>query len=1079
MKAKFFLSVFCCLFALMAWSQTRTVSGRVLTDSTREALAGVTVTLKGTKRTLQTDNKGQFSIEVPDKGAVLVFTSVGYNRQEINVGGRTSLEIALTTSSTTLTDVVVVGYRTVQRRDLSASVSSVGARDLKDIPLNSAAEALNGRLAGVTATTAEGSPDAQVRIRVRGGMSITGDNSPLYIIDGVPVENALSTISPQDIQSIDVLKDAAATAIYGSRGANGVIIITTKGGRAGRAVVGFNTFYGVKKLAKELEVMSPYDYVYYQSERSRGSSTDSNNFVTNFGAWDKIGQYRGVGAKDWQKEVFGNTGYQTTSNVNLSGGNNKVTYNFGYTFNGDKAVVRKSDFNRHLVNLKGDYKITSFLRFGLSGRYSLQNVRGAGVSSESGSAYNRLRNAVKYRPFLSDGMTEDEQDPLADPNVGNNLTLTNPLLLANAEYRRKTTENKNATATLTFNITKNLTFRSVFGYDRNGVIDRQFSDSLSNLSIIQGSRKPVAGLDTTYRTTMTNSNVLIYTLKGLKKKHDLDFMIGEETVDERFEAHRNLFRNYANGTAYNDAFKNTDKGEPFAGYPRFQETRATLFSLFGHVGYGYKDKFLFSANLRADASSKFGAGKRTGYFPSGSFAWRLSKEQFLKNVRAISDLKLRLSYGKIGNNRIDNYQFLSIYSNNGTYYYGVNGQPVYGTYPVYLPNEDLQWESTVNRNVGLDIAFARNRFNLSVDYYYNTSDKLLLFRQIDPTWGYSGQQQNIGATTNKGVEIQLGAQIVKNKAFSWNANFNISFNKNRVDELAPGQTQFFPAASWGVSGQPTDYLVRIGEPVGSMYGLVTDGFYTTNDFNWDPATHIYTLKPGVVNSGGVTGVAQPGSIKFKDLNGDGKIDLDNDRQIIGNPNPKFTGGLNQQFTYKNWDASIFVNFSVGNDVYNANKIEFTNGYANNANMLAMMADRWKVVLPNGQTAQWVETRTIAGTAQQVVLGVSPEELSRLNANATIWQPLKGTGAFYPHSWAIEDGSFLRLNNVTLGYSVPLRDAFIKKLRFYFTGNNLAIITNYTGYDPEVSVRNNGLTPGLDYSAYPKSRSYIFGINASF
>jgi TonB-dependent starch-binding outer membrane protein SusC len=345
---------------------------------------------------------------------------------------------------------------------------------------------------------------------------------------------------------------------------------------------------------------------------------------------------------------------------------------------------------------------------------------------------------------------------------------------------------------------------------------------------------------------------------------------------------------------------------------------------------------------------------------------------------------------------------------------------------------------------------------------------------IAPTFGYSSQQQNVGKTSNRGVEFQLNGTVIQSKNFSWTSNFNVSFNKNRVEALAPGQTQFYPAASWGVSGQPTDYIVRVGDPVGSMYGLVTDGFYTTRDFDYSYQTGTYSLKPGVVNSGTVTGIAQPGSVKFKDLNGDGKIDLDNDRTIIGNPNPKFTGGFNNQFTYKRWDASVFVNFSVGSSVYNANKIEFTNGYANNANMLSIMADRWKTILPNGQTAQWVNGTTI--------YGIPPEQLERLNANATIWQPLRGTGAFYPHSWAIEDGSFMRLNNLTVGYSLPVGSIGrlkISKLRFYFTGNNLAIITRYTGYDPEVSVRNSSLTQNLDYSAYPKSRSYLLGVNATF
>jgi hypothetical protein len=404
---------------------------------------------------------------------------------------------------------------------------------------------------------------------------------------------------------------------------------------------------------------------------------------------------------------------------------------------------------------------------------------------------------------------------------------------------------------------------------------------------------------------------------------------------------------------------------------------------------------------------------------------------------------------------------------------------VIATYPPTLPNPNLQWESTVSRNAGLDLSLFKNRMNMSLDVYYNTSDKLLLDVNIAQTYGYTSQVQNVGKTSNRGVELQLGGTVIQGRNFSWTANFNISTNRNKVEALAPGQKQFFPDASWGVSGQPADYLVKVGEPLGSIYGLVTDGFYTTNDFTYDPYSRIYTLRAGVTNSGGVTGIAQPGSIKFKDLNGDGRIDLDNDRKIIGNANPKFTGGLNQAFTYKNWDASVFVNFSVGNDVYNANKIEFTNGYVNNANMLAIMSDRWKTVLPNGQTAEWVETRTINGTAQQVVLGVAPEELSRLNANARIWMPLKGTGAFYPHSWAVEDGSFLRLNNVTIGYTVPMGNKGIKKLRFYFTGNNLGIITAYTGYDPEVSVRNSQLTPGLDYSAYPKSRTYLFGVNAQF
>jgi TonB-dependent starch-binding outer membrane protein SusC len=1078
MKLKALLSMVFLLFCALAWSQNREITGRVVSDSSREALSGVTVSVKGGGSATTTDNEGRYRIRVPESGSPrLVFSYVGFGQKEVNVGSQSVIDVTLNALSAQLTDVVVIGYQTVRRKDLLASVSSVSARDLKDVPINSAAEALNGRLAGVTATTAEGSPDAQIRVRVRGGMSITGDNSPLYIVDGVQVENGLSTISPQDIQSIDVLKDAAATAIYGARGGNGVIVITTKSGRPGRVQVGYNGFVGVKYLPKKLEVMSPYEYVIYQVERSRGSSTDSTNFTRSFGTtWDTLANYRNVEAIDWQDEIFGKTGVTQTHNVTASGGSKKINFNFGYTYNDDKAIVINSSYKRHLFNLKGDYKITNKLRTGISTRFNHQDVFGAGVSSEQGSAYNRLRNAVKYRPFLSANQEIDDADPLAEPNVGNGLTLTNPIQLANAEFRNKTTDAYNVTTNANYNILKNLSFRSTFGYDHNNFVDRQFSDSITPYSVISGGRKPLAVLDTVTKQIITNSNVLTYSIKEFKNKHDFDILVGEETYDLRTEEQRNIFRDYPTYTPYENAFKETNLGVPFTGYPRESKYRYTSLSFFGRVNYSLLDRYLFSFNMRADGASKFAPGRQWGYFPAASFAWRVKNEKFMENVNAISDLKVRLGYGEVGNNRINDYLFLTTFKSDGQYYYGINNQPVNAYYPSSLVNPFLQWESTVNRNIGLDLGLFKGRLNMTVDLYHNTSDDLLLNVPIASTFGYSSQLQNVGKTSNKGVEVQLNSLIMKGaNNFSWNANFNISANRNQIEALGKNQQFFFPDASWGVSGQPTDYIQRIGDPVGSIWGLVTDGFYTVNDFDYNPATSVYTLKAGVVNSSAIIGVVQPGAIKFKDLNNDGKVDLDNDRTIIGNPTPKFYGGLNQQFTYKQWDASIFVNFSYGNDIYNANKIEFTNGYTPNANQLSLMEGRWRVVTETGETAQWINSSNQA-------VGISPDRLAALNANAQIWQPIRGAGAFYPHSWAIEDGSFIRLNNLTIGYTLPIKSISkvkMSKLRFYFTGNNLAILTNYTGYDPEVSVRNSPLTPGLDYSAYPKSRSFIFGINATF
>ncbi|MEN9349571.1 MAG: hypothetical protein RL372_549 [Bacteroidota bacterium] len=1051
------------------------VKGKVTSNNL--PLEGVSVTVKGGKEAgTVTDKNGQFKIVLQDGKSSLTFSYVGYADQTIAVNNKSTLNVSLVASAAETEEVVVIGYQTVKRKNVLASIASVSAKDLKDIPVNSAAEALNGRLAGVTATTAEGSPDADIRVRVRGGMSITGDNSPLYIVDGIQVENGLSAISPQNIQSIDVLKDAAATAIYGARGANGVIVISTKRGKPGKLQVSYNGFVGVKVLANKLKVLSPYEYVLYQSERSRGSSVDSVTFLKNFGSnWDTLNRYRFASPLDWQDEVLGRTGVTQTHNVSASGGTSKLTYNFGYTHNNDKAIILNSTYKRNLLNFSADYKLTNKIKVALTTRYTQTEVNGAGVSSDQGSSYARLRNAVKFRPYLSPNQDLDDADPLADPNVGNGLNLINPISLANAEYRRKSTEVANAAVSVTYNIAKNLTFKSTLGVDNSKLIDRQFSDSITPYSVISGSRKPIAQLDTATRKTLTNSNVLTYSVSKFKGKHDFDFLVGQETYDYRTESHTQLVRGFATFTAPDDAFGNLANGISFTGYPRFGKTRYTNLSFFSRINYAYDNKYYLTLNARADGASKFAPGKQWGYFPSASFAWRAKNEKFLKDVTAISDLKFRVGYGNVGNNRINDYLFLTTFRNDGGYYYGINNQPVNAYYSSGLVNEALQWESNESKNLGMDLSLFRDRITLSVDVYNNQAKNLLLNVPIASTYGYSTQLQNIGKTSNKGVEIQLGAVIAKKKDFTWNANFNISFNKNRVEALGQNQKLFYPAASWGVSGQPTDYIVRIGDPVGSMWGLVNNGFYTLNDFDYNTATGVYTLKPGISSNAAIIGTVQPGSIRFKDLDGDGVINIDRDRTIIGNPTPKFTGGLAQQFTYKNWDMSLFLNFSYGNQIYNANKVEFTNGYTGNSNMLDIMSNRWKIVNQFGKTMQWVN-------ASNQAVGAPPAEIQALNANANIWMPIKSSGAFYPSSWAIEDGSFLRVNNLTVGYSFPVKQLVkmkISKLRVYFTANNLAVFTKYTGYDPEVSVRNSPLTPGLDYSAYPKSRSFIFGVNANF
>lgn len=1069
-----FLGLLLTLCTIGVYAQNATLNGKV-TDENGAPLEGVAIKLKGTNNGTQTSNTGTYKISIPGTGAVVVFSYVGYKNVERKVTSTATLNIQLEKTNSTLDELVVIGYQSVKRKDVMASVSSISAKDLRDIPANSAAEVLNGRLAGVTATSAEGSPDANIRIRVRGGMSITGDNSPLYILDGVQVENALNLLSPQDIQSIDVLKDAAATAIYGARGANGVVVITTKSGKKGKMKVSYNAFVGVKDLAKKLGVLNPYDYTVYQYERSIGNATDSASFAKNFGTkFDTLSVYKNVNPIDWQEQVFGNTGELRSQNVSVTGGGNKFSYDFGGTNYKDIAVVRNSSLNRNMAYAKLQYTPIQKLKLGVSARYMVQDVFGAGVSDEKGSSFNRLRNAVRYRPFLSANQEIDDADPLADPAVGNGLNLVNPIQLTDQEYRKRTTYSKNASFNLSYTILKNLTFASNVGFDDNAVVDRKFSDSATPYSVLQGSKKPIMSIDSINRKTLTNSNVLTYAVNDLNGKHDFSVLIGEETYDMETKTTNNLFKLYPNGIAPNDAFFYRVQGTAFAGYPKLNKTHYTNLSFFSRASYSYMDKYMFSANVRMDGASKFSESNRWGYFPSGSFAWRVKKEKFLENVDAITDMKLRLGYGQVGNNRINDYLYLSTYNNNGSYFYGIGGQTVYGYSSASLVNPNLLWESTVSRNLGLDITLFK-RLNVTVDVYNNSSKNLLLNVPIASTYGYTTQLQNIGRTSNKGVEVALSGMVMSKRNFTWNANFNISFNKNIIEALGVNQTSFYPAASWGVSGQPTDYIAKIGQPVGAMYGLVTDGFYTTSDFDYNYTTGVYTLKSGVATNAGIIGTVMPGSVKFKDLNNDGKIDLNNDRTIIGNPTPKFTGGFSQQFTYKNWDMSMFINFSYGNKIYNANKIELTNGYTPNGNLLDIMANRYRTVDVNGKTLV-----SVNGTGQ--VVGAYPVFLDIANTNASIWSPLKSAGAFYPHSWAMEDGSFIRINNMTIGHTInssKLAKLKISKLRFYLTGNNLAVFTKYTGYDPEVSVSNNGLTPALDYSAYPKSRSFIFGLNATF
>ncbi len=1060
----FFLSIY-----VIASAQTRQLNGKV-TRETGDPLIGVTVSLKGSNISTATDTKGEFRLQVPESNNLtLVFSSVGFASQEVAVGSRTTVDLTMKEEASNLNDVVVIGYQTVRRRDLTGSVSSVGAKQLRDIPLNSAAQALAGRLAGVQVTGTEGSPNAEVIIRVRGGGSITQDNSPLYIIDGVQVENGLATLSPQDIESVDVLKDASSTAIYGARGANGVVIITTKSGRNNKTVISYNGFVGVNKLANKLDVMSPYDFVVYQWERSRGNSTDSASFARQYGTtWDTLANYKNVPFQDWQDEMFGRSALIQTHNISVNGGTVNTQYNLSLTSNTEEGIMLNSDFDRKLASFKFDHTVSKIFKVGFNTRYNNTVVNGAGTSNTGSSSTNRLRQSVKYRPLLLPGQDETDYDPnyAAETNA-NSLALVNPILLNNAEFRRNTTSIANVSLYGELRFTNYLTFRTTVGVDYTNTRQEAFDDTITNSSKQNGTQ-PMAGIGTSERVTLNNSNVLTFTNANLKggfnEKNSLTILAGHEIYRNKIKGENQLARFFPLGISSTKALGNMNLGTNYIdnSRPPSFEGEDRLLSFFGRANYGFDNRYLLSFSLRADGSSKFADGNKWGYFPAASVAWRVSNERFFdKWTGTVNDLKLRVSYGEAGNNRIPNFLYLTQF-NSGSQY-GLNDQLVSAYVPSSLANADLVWETTVSRNLGMDASFFKNRLQFTIDVYKNSTNDLLVAVPVPTSSGYTSQIQNVGATENKGVELQVNAVPVQNKEFRWDLNFNLSNNKNKIKSLGTFQNFYLANSGWGFSNTPADYIVRVGDPVGSMWGFTTDGFYTVDQFDYNATTGVYTLKAGVANNGGVLAPPQPGSLRFKDLNGDTVIN-DKDKSIIGVSQPKFFGGLNQQFTYKSFDLNVFINYQIGGDVYNANKLEFTTGYTPNANMLTVMNGHFRRINDLGQVV------------------TDPASLAKLNANATIWTPSTSSNSFLLHSWAIEDGSFIRINNITLGYTLPSsisKRMKLQKLRFYITGSNLKVFTNYSGYDPEVSARRgNPVTPGVDYSAYPRSRSFLFGVNVS-
>ncbi|RYY48927.1 MAG: SusC/RagA family TonB-linked outer membrane protein, partial [Chitinophagaceae bacterium] len=627
----------CLLFlSVISFAQNRTVKGKI-TDETGAGLSGVNVTPRGSKQGTQTDADGNFSISVAANISILNLSSVGFAAQQVNISGKDNIQVTLQRAIAREDEVVVVGYQSVRRKDLTGSVSSVGAKDLKDIPLSNAAEALQGRMAGVQAISSEGGPGADIIIRVRGGGSITQDNNPLYIVDGVQVENALSIIPPQDIASVDVLKDASTTAIYGARGANGVVIITTKGGRSGKTQITYNGSYGSRKLSERMEVLSPYEFVRWQYERSRGSSADSSAFAQTYGTtWDTLSNYKNLTPINWQDEVFGrNAGFQS-HNVALSGGSDKTTFNLSLTANREDGILLQSGFDRNVVNFRLDHKATDKLKVGFTARYIDQTIDGAGTTNSGTRQTNRLRHTINYRPFELSNNPASGIDDFDEAYYLASGFAINPIILTEAEYRKQKYKATYLSGYASYNLTKNLVFRTTVGFENAKTQTDLFYSKITGTARNAASL-PVASIGTRDYWSITNSNTLQYSLNDFRKHHDISVLAGQEIVDRRFQLGTTETRYFPADITPKKALANMGLGSAPTGSLQplpFSYTSAPdrIASFFGRINYGYDDKYLATFNLRSDRSSKFNSDNGSLVFPSGSVAWRFSKENFMKNV---------------------------------------------------------------------------------------------------------------------------------------------------------------------------------------------------------------------------------------------------------------------------------------------------------------------------------------------------------------------------------------------------------------------------------------------------------------
>ena len=1020
-----------------------TVSG-VVRDQNGDALPGAMVMVKGTVNGTMTNDDGVFSIDAR-QGEVLVVSMLGFIDMEVPVRNRTKMTVTLEEDVTALEEarIVEIGYGGQARKDLTGTVSIAKMDDVLKAPVVNFDQALQGRMAGVQVSSMDGQPGSDMEIIIRGANSLTQSNAPLYVVDGFPMEDfSGAAINANDIESLSVLKDASATAIYGARGANGVIIIETKKGVEGRPVVTYNGTYGFQTVTKKMEMMNALEFVEYQIERQPSSvDTYLNNLDRTLEDYRNMGQ-----GTDWQDELF-RVAPVHMHNLSLTGGTKSTKYTVSLSAADQQGVIIYSGYQKYSGRISLIQQLNKNAKLTVNASYTTDKTHGqtssAALSTSNAYASYLMYRTWAYRPVDTNGVPDDEElfDDYFD---GVNSAVMNPIISSANEDKvtRKTTFVSNAK--LEWNLWKGLKLTVSGGYSRYLTLSTQFNNSktYSGYPTLTNTKGVNASNNNNHKVSWMNENTLSYAKSWNEDAHKLNAVVGftlEGVKSERYGYSSKFIPIESLGIS------GMDDGLPNTMNAVLSENR--LMSFLGRVNYNFKSRYLLTASFRADGSSKFSPGNRWGYFPSGALAWRVSKEPFMKSVKVINDMKLRVSYGLTGNNRVGD--FVTWPSMGINDYYGFdNSEPGEALLPDDMGNTDLTWETTAQLDLGLDLRMFKNRLSITVDWYQKLTRDLLLNANIPYSSGYTSVYKNIGKVRNRGLELSVSTINVRTRNFEWSSDFNISFNRSTVLELAEGETNYLSKISFtGDFNSTYLYIAKVGQPMAQFYGMQWDGVYGYEDFDVD-ASGNYVLKNNVPTNGNDRASIQPGDIKYVDQNGDGVVN-DQDMVVIGRCEPIHQGGFNNNFIYKNLSLNVFFQWRYGSDVMNANRIIFEGNYANKSiNQYKSYVDRW-----------------------------TPDNTDSKNFRVGG----RGPAGVYS-SRTIEDGSFLRLKTVQLAYTFPKH--WTKKIRLstvqvFIAGENLWTWTRYSGLDPEVSTKNTALTPNFDYSAYARNRIFTGGVKIVF